>query len=124
MEIFTYTGQDFKAVLESGEWKIGILRWSERFSAFRIMERHLLTDEVFVLLEGTASLYESEDGSCFTRQEMQKNRVYNIPKNIWHHITVSENATVLVVENRNTSRENTQKQEVTSATECKESMGC
>ncbi len=112
MDIFTYTGEDFKAVLESGEWKIGILRWSERFSQFHVMERHLLTDEVFVLLDGEATLYESSDGLRFLKQEMQKNHVYSIPRNVWHHITVSVDATVLVVENRNTRKENTQKQDV------------
>ncbi len=119
MEVFTYTDQDFKAVLESGEWKIGLLRWSERFSAFRIMERHLMTDEAFVLLDGTATLYESEDGVSFFKVDMQKNTVYNIPMNVWHHITVSEDATVLVVENRNTTKENTQRQEVSTVVEWK-----
>ena len=34
--------------------------------------------------------------------------VYNIPKGEWHHITVSRDATVLVVENANTSKENSE----------------
>ena len=40
----------FKVMAESGEWKVGMLRYSERFSRFAEMERHLLSDEVFVLV--------------------------------------------------------------------------
>ena len=38
--------------------------------------------------------------------------VYNVPKGVWHHIKVSKNITVLVVENRNTSKENTERRNI------------
>ena len=40
---------------------------------------------------------------------MGKCTVYNIPKGEWHHITVSDDITVMVVENSDTSPENTEK---------------
>ena len=47
---FKYDGEDFKVVMAYEGWRIGILRNSERFSASgHIWERHLLTDEAFVL---------------------------------------------------------------------------
>lgn len=104
IERFEFTGEDFKTVMESDRWKIGFLRYSQRFSEFKQLERHLKTDEVFVLLEGSAVLY-TENESC----EMKKCTVYNIPKGVWHHITVSRDATVMVVENSDTSAENTEK---------------
>ena len=107
MEIFEYTGGDFKAVLTYEGWKIGILRHSDRFSDFKVKERHLETDECFVLLEGSATLYEND-----TPYEMQKCKVYNIKKGVWHHIVVSRDATVLVVENSNTTKENTERTSV------------
>ena len=85
-------------------WTLGILRYCQRFSKCGEMERHLLTDEVFVLLEGTATLI-TEEGAY----PMEKNALYNIPKGEWHHIVVSEDATVLVAENSNTAKENTEK---------------
>lgn len=85
-------------------WKIGFLRYSRRFSALTGMERHLLTDEAFVLLEGSATLYVEQETIV-----MEKCTVYNVKKGKWHHITVSEDATVLVVENSSTGRENTEK---------------
>ncbi len=104
MEIFDFCGEDFKAVLEFEGWKIGLLRYSDRFSDFKIMERHLQTDEAFVLLEGEATLYEEEN-----TYKMEKCKVYNVKKGLWHHIVVSEDATVLVVENSNTTKDNTER---------------
>ena len=112
IEQITYTGEGFKAVKEFEGWRIGYLHYSERFSAFTEMEKHLESDEVHVLLEGNAKLYTDQE--C---REMKKNVVYNIPKGVWHHIVVSEDATVLVVENSNTTRENTEKQYFASSKE-------
>ena len=110
IDILEFDGQDFKAVCEFEGWKIGLLRYSERFSDFKILERHLLTDEVFVLLEGSAIIYLYNDDKV-TEYIMDKNTVYNIHKNVWHHIVVSKDAIVLVVENSNTSKENTERME-------------
>ena len=104
MQIYDYIGSDFKAVMSFEGWKIGILRYSERFSDFKVLERHLATDEAFILLEGEAVLYENE-----TPTKMEKCKVYNIEKGVWHHIVVSEDATVLVIENSNTSKDNTER---------------
>ncbi len=107
MEIFDYKGPDFKAVMQSGSWKIGLLKYSDRFSKHKVMERHNKTDEVFVLLEGKATLYVENDSVV-----MEKSKVYNVEKGEWHHIIVSPDATVLIVENSDTSAENTDKKEI------------
>lgn len=101
---FNFDGEDFKVMMRFENWKIGFLRYSERFSKFSQLERHTETDEAFVLLDGSAMLYTETE-----KIQMQKCTLYNIPKGEWHHITVSENATVMVVENSNTSKDNTEK---------------
>lgn len=109
MEKYTYLGDDFKAVLTTKDWKIGLLKYSQRFSSLCVWERHFKTDEAFVLLEGTAILYiKNQDGSI-EENIMQKGTVYNVPQNEWHHIVVSKDATVMVVEDSDTSKENTEK---------------
>lgn len=102
IEKYHFHGEDFKAVLEYESWKIGLLRYSERFSKFSRLERHNLTDEAFILLEGNATLYTDTDSEV-----MQIGVVYNIKKGVWHHIVVDQDTTVMVVENANTSDENT-----------------
>ncbi len=94
----------FKVMTSFGEWKVGMLRYNERFSRFAEMERHLLTDEVFVLMSGKAVLYTDSQ-----EVDMELGAVYTVPAGVWHHIVVSEDANVLVVENSNTSIENTEK---------------
>ena len=96
------TGWQVAAEFES--WKVAYLGYNERFSKWEEMERHLETDEVFVLLKGKATLYVED-----TREDMEQGRVYHVRKGQWHHIVVSRDAVVLVAENSNTSAENTQK---------------
>lgn len=105
IEKYKFSGEDFKVMMQYENWKIGFLRYSKRFSEFKQLERHNETDEAFVLLTGDAVLY-TKDEAC----EMEKCTLYNIPKGIWHHITVSADATVMVVENTNTGKDNTEKE--------------
>ena len=104
IKVFSHASDGFKVAVESGEWKVGVLRYNQRFSRLGEMERHMLTDEVFVLITGTATLYTDWEAVA-----MESGLVYTVPQGVWHHIVVSEDATVLVVENRNTSIENTEK---------------
>ena len=106
VQISRFIGTDFQVMTQFEGWKIGLLRHSQRFSACCQMERHLETDEVFVLLEGSATLYVEDQ-----KIPMEKCTIYNVRKAAWHHIVVSEDATVLVVENSSTSRDNTEKKE-------------
>ncbi len=99
-----HLGQGFKVMTEFEGWKIGILRYSERFSRFSEMERHLKTDEAFVLICGSAVLYTDKE-----KIDMEIGAVYNVPVGVWHHVVVSEDASVIVVENKDTSKENTEK---------------
>ena len=104
IRIGTHGDAGFRVMAEWGEWKVGILRYNERFSRFCEMERHLLTDEVFVLVSGKATLYADTEAVA-----MEIGNTYTVPVGVWHHIVVSEDARVIVVENRNTSTQNTEK---------------
>lgn len=110
IEISSHIGEGFAVAVESGEWKIGLLRYCERFSKLSEMERHLETDEAFVLLAGSATLFTDSESVL-----MKSGHIYNIPMGEWHHIVVSPDATVLVVENRNTTKQNTEKKQCLQA---------
>ncbi|MBO2515905.1 MAG: hypothetical protein CW338_01325 [Clostridiales bacterium] len=111
VEVTGFQGEDFKRLAEYGEWSVAFLRHAERFSSLTYFERHLLTDEVFVLLNGSAVLFIRTDEGI-QKICMEKEKVYNVRCGVWHQINVSEDATVLVVENRNTAKENTEKDPV------------
>ena len=99
-----HNDEGFGVVAEYGSWKVGVLRYGERFSRLGEMERHMLTDEVFILSSGKATLYTDSEEVI-----MEQNVAYTVPASVWHHIVVDESATVIVIENRNTSKENTEK---------------
>lgn len=109
VEIREFGGSDFRVLCEYGGWKIGSLKYSERFSRFKVLERHLETDEAFVLLKGRARLYLCDETDKIHTYKMKKHTLYNVKKSIWHHIVVSRRAAVLVVENSNTCKDNTER---------------
>lgn len=104
MEIYDLKGEDFNTIMTSGSWAIAMMRYSERLSSFDISElhRHNETDEAFILLEGNATLYEYD-----VPHKLEKRKVYRVKKGTWHQMVLSRDATVLVVENSNTTSENT-----------------
>ena len=74
-----------KLVYDQGDWVIGIKNYkvANDISTLKCLERHLLTDESFILLEGECLLVakSGEDGSM-TFKKMNKGSVYTIAKGI------------------------------------------
>lgn len=107
LEILDYNGEGYSPVTHFDAWRVAILNYAERFDENSpiLLERHMLTDEVFVLLEGTATLYIGKEMIAYP---MEKNKIYNVKQAVWHRITVSKDAKVLIVENQNTTKENSE----------------
>jgi mannose-6-phosphate isomerase-like protein (cupin superfamily) len=107
MEKHPFDPQAWQVAVRYDDWQVAYLGYCERFATLTGMERHMLTDEVFVLLRGGARLYVEE-----TVVDMEPGVVYNVAKGEWHHIVVTPDASVLVVENSNTSLENTERRKI------------
>ena len=112
MEKVPFDPQRWQVAAENDRWKVAYLGYCERFGSLTGMERHLQTDEVFVLLEGEATLYTRDEGGVLHSFAMAERTVYNVKRGVWHHIVASEGATVLIVENANTTKENTERMDV------------
>jgi ureidoglycolate hydrolase len=111
LEINTYSGEGYVPLIDYDGWRVAILRYIDALHTTRIdkMQRHEETDEVFVLLQGRCILFVGEgDEEVHTiyAQDMAPEILYNIKKNSWHTHTLSSDATVLIVENRDTNSEN------------------
>ena len=104
IRVGVHRDEGFRVMVESGEWKIGLLRYSERFSRLSEMERHMLTDEVFVLLSGKASLVIGKEQR---ETPLEIGKIYNVKKGVFHAMLMERDAKVLIVENHNTARDNT-----------------
>ena len=107
IEILEYNGEGYNRTMHFGEWRVPFLNWAEKFeegSGFP-PERHFLTDEVFVLLSGSAFL---EIGDALERVELKPCRIYNVHAGVWHRVSVSRDAKLLIVENHSTGPENSE----------------
>jgi ureidoglycolate hydrolase len=113
LEIREYQGEGYKALVDYGEWRVALLRPSKGTTPADItrVERHNLTDEVFVLLKGSAVLFIGEGSKSLETlfpQSMELGKLYNIKRSAWHTICLSADANVLIVENRDTNEENSE----------------
>lgn len=84
----------------------------------RSLERHRETDEVFVLTEGRGVLLIGGNGPGVERivsEAMHPGKIYNVRRNVWHGILLSREASVLIVENRETDTANSEYEELTTS---------
>lgn len=104
MQIIESNAEGYKTVLVFESWRIGLIRKADRFTRVDELERHVETDEAFILLEGHAKLYDEENV-----YEMETGKIYNFRKGEYHHVTIEDDGLVMVVENANTCPDNTEK---------------
>ena len=107
LEIIENNGERFNIAMSYGDWRVAYLNYAESHKEGNIefLEKHLETDEVFVLMSGKATLLIGKE--C-ARIEMEPCKVYNVKKGVWHNIILSEDAKILLVENKDTSKENSE----------------
>ena len=107
IDVYDYTDENYMTVMRYDKWRIAYLNHGDRFEEknFNRIERHVQTDEVFVLLEGEATLIIGEE---LNRIEMEPHKVYNVKKGVWHHIFTKEGTRVLIVENEDTCADNSE----------------
>lgn len=113
LEIREYQGAGYQPLVDYGDWRVAILRYLDELQPERIdsMERHTETDEVFVLLLGQGVLIMGGCGAQVERifsQVMERGKIYNVKRNAWHTILLSRDASVLLVENRDTGEHNSE----------------
>jgi ureidoglycolate hydrolase len=111
LEIREFTDPGYQPVIDFGEWRVAILNFIDEILPERIksMERHNETDEVFVILKGQGVLFLGDGDSSIKKiytQGMLPGKIYNVKRGIWHAVVLSRDGSVLIVENRNTSKEN------------------
>ena len=111
LEVKTFEGQGFQPLVSYGSWRVAALRYMDEIAPDRIdsMERHIATDEVFILVAGKGMLILGGNDTLVTHAqmiEMKIGDVYNVKKNTWHTIVLSQNAKVILVENDDTGKDN------------------
>jgi len=107
IEIRAHDGPDYKPLVDYQNWRVALMNYTSDLTVDKInrMQKHAETDEVFVLMTGHCILFIGEGEETVTQVhavDMQPYKLYNVKKGVWHSHTFSEDARVLIVENRDT----------------------
>ncbi|MBR6790638.1 MAG: cupin domain-containing protein [Oscillospiraceae bacterium] len=107
IEIKDYTGEGYKPQVDFGAWRVAIANFKPDWApgAQTYIERHMETDEVFVLLAGEVSLLIGKE---MQEYKMEPGKIFNVKAGTWHQLQMSEDGKVLIVENRDTGRANSE----------------
>jgi ureidoglycolate hydrolase len=113
LEIRHFSGKGYQTLIDFNTWRVAILRWEDTSPPGNIesMERHTQTDEVFVLLEGEATLVLGGNAAKVDgiySQKLEPCKLYNVKQNAWHTALLSHDVSILLVENCDTGVENTE----------------
>jgi mannose-6-phosphate isomerase-like protein (cupin superfamily) len=113
LEIYSHTGTGFLPLVRFGAWRVALSNSGPVYGHKTItrLSRHLETDEVFVLLSGSAELLIGGKGDAPGEVEkvwMEPGKLYNVTKGTWHARLDLPGARILIVENDNTSKANSE----------------
>ena len=107
LEISEFNGEGYSPLVSYNGWRVAIANACDRVLEENIykIERHLNTDEVFILLQGEAVLHVGRE---MCRMPMEKGKIYTVKCGEWHCISMKQNTKVIIVENDDTGTENTE----------------
>lgn len=103
LQVFEYTGEGYSPLVFSHDWQTAILNWEPAADATSLheIERHVRSDEVFVLCRGKgAFVIMEEDGLRIV--EAIPGTVYNVHMGTWHTVIGDRGSSWIIVENRDT----------------------
>ncbi len=111
IEVIDFPAEDYMPLKDYDGWRVAVLRHCENTNMDKIrwMQKHMETDEVFVLLDGNCTLILAGDGDVpgeYKMVEMEPHRLYNIKRGFWHNHVLDDKGEVLIVENRDTTDDN------------------
>lgn len=111
MEIIEFQPEGYKPLVDYESWRVAVLKFCDDLllENVKTMQKHLYTDEVFVLLQGNCTLFLAGEGDApngITAVPMEKHKIYNIKKGTWHNHIMDAEGEVLIVENRDTCDDN------------------
>lgn len=102
----------FHLLHDTNTWRIAICNSTEKGEPIpNHISRHFETDESFILLKGSGLLVTAafqQDVPVFSPTPLAEGKVYTVLKGVWHAHMWSPNSQVLIVENSQTNKENSE----------------
>ena len=100
---FEHTGAGYAPLVLADGWQLARLNFTQAQlpSALTMLDRHVFTDEAFMLVRGRCVLiaYDEETRLAETLP-MEWGVAYNIPRMTWHNIAMEEGSVALIAEGR------------------------
>ena len=117
---YTYEGKGLTRVFENEKWMVGIKNWKPEndITGITCLERHNITDELFILLAGRCTLLYAnvtESGLVIEKVEMEPMKVYNIPTGLWHNTVTRKDTKLALIEDSSTGAANSDNLDLTEA---------
>ena len=103
--------EGFEPIFHTPNFKCAFITLSPQYAFGKVkeMKRHNDSDEVFVLLSGSAVLLTREEVSTeYTKTVLEYQTAYNVQQGTWHYLAVSEDALVFVAESGAMKKEYTE----------------
>ena len=118
LEVSSFNGEGYLPLIDFESWRVAELRYIDELEPDRIdnMQKHNETDEIFVVLEGDFTLFLGGNGVEIVEIEaikLEPLKLYNVKKGTFHTHTPEKNCTCLIVENKNTTDDNSPKIKIT-----------
>lgn len=111
IDIREYTEPGYSPVIDYESWRVAILNDIDELEVpnLKTMQKHTLSDEVFVLLKGSCTLFTAGNGEEIAdvkATKLEPYKLYNVKKGVWHTHTLTPDSSVLIVENKDTCDDN------------------
>jgi hypothetical protein len=110
IEVYEFTGPGYKPLVYSQDWMVALLNYEDIMGLEKALEieRHVKTDEVFLLLKGQAVFYLIAGDQPLQVAELKPGLIYNVHAGTWHNLLATQEAVFAIVENRDTDRFDTE----------------
>ncbi len=111
IEVSEYTEPGYQPIIDYESWRVAVLNDIDELEVpnLKTMQKHTLSDEVFVLLKGNCTLFTGGNGDSIgtvSATTLEPFKAYNVKKGVWHTHTLEPDSSVLIVENQNTCDDN------------------
>lgn len=108
IDVIEMPKEGYQPLIDYEAWRVAVLKYCEdvRLDNIKTMQRHLKTDEVFVLLSGNCTLITGGNKEYVDEIDtinLKPRKLYNVKKGVWHNHILDEEGEVLIIENQNTS---------------------
>jgi len=114
INIFSHNGSGVSIEYSRDNRAIGIKNYSSANNIMNIseMERHLQTDEQFLLFDGSCiivTINKEGQKEILSLSSMETGKIYSIPRGLWHTTVMTPGTRMILIENAGTTVENSER---------------